>query len=80
VLGVDHEHHAEVPLELDMVEDLVVKHHVVIFGLDLFKAPEVIPVHLAVVGLGAPWATAFCPVVEIAEIGIDAEFANLVSA
>jgi hypothetical protein len=54
VFGVDHEYDAEVALKLDMVEDLMIEHDPVIFGLNFFKAPEVVPVDLAVIGFGRP--------------------------
>jgi len=35
--GIDYDHDAEVALELDMVEHLMIEHDIVIVGLNLFK-------------------------------------------
>jgi hypothetical protein len=80
VLGIDHKYYAQVTLKLDLVDNLVIEHHGVIFGLKRFKAREVVPVHLAVIRLGAPWSKAFWPLGEIAQMGIDSSFAHLVSS
>jgi hypothetical protein len=32
-LGVDYEHHMEIALELDMVNDLMIQHDVIVFGI-----------------------------------------------
>src|SRR5918992_3773273 len=77
VFGVDHENHTEGALELHMVEDLMVDHDRVIFGLHFFKAREVVPVDLAVIGVRTTWSWALGSLVEIAEIGVDTQFANL---
>jgi hypothetical protein len=37
-LGMDHDHHLEVALQLHMVENLMVQHDVLVFGIESFKA------------------------------------------
>ena len=77
VFGVNHEHHAEVTLKLHMIEDLMIEHDLVLFRLNFFKAREGVPVHLAVGCFRTPWPSALRSLVEIAEIGVEAQFANL---
>ena len=38
VLGMDHDHHLEVALELHVIENLMIQHDVVIFGVEACKA------------------------------------------
>lgn len=38
VFSVDHQHYLEVTLELDMIENLMIEHDIVIFGRDVFNA------------------------------------------
>ena len=37
-LGIDHNHHLEVALELHVIENLMIQHDVVIFGVEAIKA------------------------------------------
>src|SRR5688572_29713642 len=38
VLSVEYNHHLKVVLELDVIENLIIQHDVVIFGVETFKA------------------------------------------
>ncbi len=69
---IDHEYHAEVTLELHVIENPVIQHDIVIVRLNFFKASEIVPVHLAVVGFGAAWPWALWSLVQRAEIGVEA--------
>jgi hypothetical protein len=71
VLGIEPEDPAQVPLTLDMGENLVIGHTMVSFGRNRDNAREVIPVPLALVRRGAPWSKAGWPVVEVAPMGLD---------
>jgi len=66
VCGVDDKHHAEVTRALHMIEHLMIEHDSVIFRLNFGKACEVVPMHLAVVGLGTAWPWALRSLVKIA--------------
>jgi site-specific DNA recombinase len=77
-LGVDHDDHLEIAFQLHMIEHLMVQHDVLVFGLKTLKAREVVPVDFAVVGLLTTWPWTFRPLVEIAQMGIGSQLADLV--
>jgi hypothetical protein len=79
-LGMDHNHHLEVAFELHVIEHLMIQHDVVIFGVEAFKAGEITEVHLPIVGLLTTSTGALGTVIEIAQIGIRSQLANLVHA
>ena len=49
----------------------------VIFRFNFFKSREGVPVHFAVIGFGTAWTRAFGSLVESAESGVEAQFANV---
>jgi hypothetical protein len=77
VCGGDDEDHTEGALELDMVENLMIKHDRVIGRLHLVKTLEVVPGDLAIVSCRAAGTRALRSLVQIAEIGIETPFADL---
>jgi hypothetical protein len=77
VFGVDHEHDAAVALALARVEPLRIEHDTVSFGLHFCKPCEVVPGHLAVIGFGTAWPGAWRSLVERAEIGVEAQCADV---
>jgi hypothetical protein len=74
--GGDHEPNAEVALERARVEHLMREHESILFGLNFVKPREGVPVHLAVIGVGTAWTGALQSLVEIAEMGVEAQWAN----
>lgn len=78
VFGVDHAHHAQVAAELDMVEDLMKEHDIVIVSLKACQTRQIVPVDLAIIGEGTSRAGAPGALGEIAELGIETSLANLV--
>ncbi len=77
-VGVDDDYHMEIPFQLHMVEHLMIQHDVLIFGLQALKARQIAPVDFAIIGLLATWTWTFGPLVEITQMGIGSQLANLV--
>jgi hypothetical protein len=77
--GVNHAHDAAVALERDLVEHLMIAHDILIVGLHFCNPREGVPVPLAVIGLGTAWPWAVRSLGERAQIGVEAQCANLLT-
>ncbi len=75
--GIDHEHHTQIAPKMHVVEDLVIEHDGVVLARYTLKACQVVPMDLAVISLGSPGSWASRSLVEIAQIGVTAQLANL---
>src|SRR5918992_1852052 len=76
-LGMDDNDDLEIAFQLHMVEHLMIQHDVLVFGLKALKARQIAPVDFAIVGLltARPWV--FRTLIEIAQMSIGSQLANL---